>query len=413
MKLISNFCRLAVGVLFIFSGVVKGIDPLGSEYKFIDYFTAFGMSWMNFSALFFSFALSLLEFLIGVGLLLNIKTRLAAWGALLFMLVFTPLTLVLALFNPVSDCGCFGDAWVLTNWETFIKNCVLLLLVLLVFFRRKTYKPRFTVHEQNILLLCSVVFLCFIQSHCYRHLPLLDFRPYAIGTHIGEAMSIPAGEPLDEYQVTLTYKNLKTGKLKDFNASNHPWQDTLNWVYASSSRKLVKEGYKPAITGFRIEHPEQGDLTSDILNSDTYTFLLVAYNLEKSEEDWKNIRQLASYATQNGYHFYGLTATGEEFIRKFKKSRKLSFDFCFSDETQLKTIVRSNPGLLLIKEGTIIGKWAYRDIPTVQELKDKEPIGYALRQQQNRSERNLIYVLVLSYLCIIFVFLFRKSKRQY
>lgn len=211
MKLLRNICRILVGLLFIYSGFVKGIDPLGSDYKFADYFNAFNMSWMGFSTLFFSFVLSLAEFLIGMCLFLNIKTRWAAWGALIFMAIFTPLTLILAIKNPVTDCGCFGDALILTNWETFGKNVILLLMTLVIFYNKNKFRPVFNFLEQTVLLVCTIALMLCIEFYSYRHLPIIDFRPYAIGNNIAEGMTIPEGAPHDEYKITLKYKNKSTG----------------------------------------------------------------------------------------------------------------------------------------------------------------------------------------------------------
>ena len=317
MKLLMNVCRILVGAVFIFSGFVKGVDPLGSNYKFIDYFNAFGMGWMNFSALFFSFVLSLAEFLIGICLFLNIKTKWAAWGALLFMAVFTPLTLILAIKNPVTDCGCFGDAWVLTNWETFWKNVVLLAMVLVIFFKRDHYKSLFNFLEQTVLLTGTIVFMLCIEFYCYRHLPIIDFRPYAIGKNIQEGMSIPEDAPHDEYKTTLNYKNKNTGEVKEFDETNYPWQDTLNWEYHSSEQKLIKEGFKAPIHDFVMEHPNLGDITDEVLQDDNYTFLVISYNLNNiSTDNLEKINELAAYAREKGYRFYGLTASNSDVVKQ-------------------------------------------------------------------------------------------------
>lgn len=412
MKFLLNICRILIGLVFIFSGFVKGIDPLGSDYKFTDYFNAFGMSWMNFSALFFSFLLSMAEFIIGICLFLNIKTKLASWGALLFMAVFTPLTLILAIKNPVTDCGCFGDALVLTNWETFFKNIILLVMVLLVFFNRKRFKSIFNVLEQSVILTGSIIFMFCIEMYSYRHLPILDFRPYAVGANITEGMTIPEGAPHDEYSTTLKYKNKNTGEIKEFDESNFPWQDTLNWEFHSSSQKLLKEGYKAPIHDFVIEHPEYGDITEEVLNDDDYTFLVVSYKLSKaSAEAQDKLNKLAAYASENGYRFYGLTASNADEITDFVHKYNVNYSFCATDEIQLKTVIRSNPGLVLLKKGTIIDKWGHRDIPDADELKGKDPLSFCLLEQQYITDRYVIYSLALLYMFLLAFYMIKKYKR--
>ncbi len=412
MKLLMNVCRILVGAVFIFSGFVKGVDPLGSNYKFIDYFNAFGMGWMNFSALFFSFVLSLAEFLIGICLFLNIKTKWAAWGALLFMAVFTPLTLILAIKNPVTDCGCFGDAWVLTNWETFWKNVVLLAMVLVIFFKRDHYKSLFNFLEQTVLLTGTIVFMLCIEFYCYRHLPIIDFRPYAIGKNIQEGMSIPEDAPHDEYKTTLNYKNKNTGEVKEFDETNYPWQDTLNWEYHSSEQKLIKEGFKAPIHDFVMEHPNLGDITDEVLQDDNYTFLVISYNLNNiSTDNLEKINELAAYARDKGYRFYGLTASNSDVVKQLTDLHHIPYEFCSMDEIQLKTIVRSNPGLVLLKKGTVIDKWGHRDIPGIEILKDKEPLAYCLNEQQSITKKYVVYSLTLLYLCLLFLYMIKKYRK--
>ena len=413
MKLLRNICRILVGALFIYSGFVKGVDPLGSDYKFTDYFYAFGMSWMSFSALFFSFLLSLAEFLIGICLFFNIKTKWAAWGALLFMGVFTPLTLILAIKNPVTDCGCFGDALILTNWETFWKNVILLLMTLVIFFNKEKFKSVFNFLEQTVMLVCSIVFMLCIESYSYRHLPILDFRPYAIGKNIAEGMRIPEGAPHDEYKLTLKYKNKNTGEIQDFTEENFPWQDTLNWEHHSTEEKLISEGYKAPIHDFVIEHPEYGNITEEVLDDDNYTFLAVAYNINKtSSENQDKLNKLAAYAQDKGFRFYGLTASNTDDVQNYTQAHGVNYEFCSTDEIQLKTMIRSNPGLVLLRKGTVIDKWGHRDLPEVEDLQDKDLTSYCLSEQQNITDRYVVYSLILLYLCCLGYYMARKYKRQ-
>lgn len=413
MKLLRNICRILVGILFIYSGFVKGVDPLGSDYKFTDYFNAFGMSWMGVTALFFSFLLSMAEFLIGLCLFLNIKTRIASWGALLFMGFFTPLTLILAIKNPVTDCGCFGDALILTNWETFWKNIVLLAMTLVIFYNRSKFKSLFNFLEQTVILVCTIILMFSIQWYSYRHLPILDFRPYAIGKNIQSGMTIPEGAPHDEYETTLQYKNKNTGEVKDFTEQNFPWQDTVNWEYANSVQKLVKEGYKAPIHDFVIEHPEQGDITQEVLQDNNYTFLVISYNINKANPvQQEKLNRLAAYAQSKGYRFYGLSASVADDVHKYTEAHHVNYDFCSTDEIQLKTMIRSNPGLVLLREGTVIDKWGSRDIPEVEELQEQDLTAYCLQKQQGATDKYLIYTLVLLYFSCLFLYMARKYKRQ-
>lgn len=413
MKLLRNICRILVGLLFIYSGFVKGVDPLGSNYKFIDYFNAFHLSWLGNTALFLSFILALAEFMIGLCLFLNIKTKWAAWGALIFMAFFTPLTLVLAIKNPVTDCGCFGDALILSNWETFWKNIILLLMTLVIFYNKQKFKSIFNFLEQTVLLACSLIFMLCIELYCYRHLPIIDFRPYAIGKNITEGMTVPEDAPHDEYAITLKYKNKQTGEIKDFTEQNYPWQDTVNWEYSSSSEKLIKEGFKAPIHDFVIEHPEMGDITQEVLQDNSYTFLAVAYNINKTNpQNQEKLNRLAAYAQEKGYRFYGLSASVADDTRKYAEAHQVNYEFCSTDEIQLKTIVRSNPGLILLHEGTILNKWGHRDLPEVDEIKDKDLTAYCLNEQQGITNKYLVWTLILIYISCLGFYLARKYRKM-
>lgn len=413
MRLVKNLCRIIVGIVFIYSGFVKGIDPLGSDYKFTDYFNAFGMGWMNITTLFFSFALSLAEFLIGIALLFNLWVSRLAWGSLLFMIFFTPLTLVLALTNPVSDCGCFGDAMILTNWQTFWKNIILLLLAIMVFVYRKEYKSSLPLTGQFVFLtLAGVAMLC-LSIYCYRHLPVLDFRPYAIGKNISEGMRLPEGAESDQYEVTLKYRNKQTGEIRSFTEKNYPWQDTLNWKYESSSERLVKKGYITPIHDLMIEHPTLGNITDEILEDDNHTILAVAYNLNRSDTQYQPaINQLAEYAQEKGIRFYGLTSSSERDIETYKNRCNVPYEFCTVDEIQLKTMIRSNPGVIILREGTILDKWAGKDIPDVKELQDTDLTTYCVHSREQMQRIYLVYSIILLFFVAYLLIPRKKGKRN-
>ncbi len=413
MRLVKNLCRIIVGIVFIYSGFVKGIDPLGSDYKFTDYFNAFGMGWMNATTLFFSFALSLVEFLIGIALLFNLWVSRMAWGSLLFMAFFTPLTLVLALTNPVSDCGCFGDAMILTNWQTFWKNIILLLLAIMIFMYRKEYKSSLPLVGQfSFLALAGAGMLC-LSVYCYRHLPVLDFRPYAVGKNITEGMRLPEGAEPDQYEVTLKYKNKQTGEVQSFTEENYPWQDTLNWEYESSSERLVKKGYITPIHDLIIEHPTLGNITEEILEDDNHTILAVAYNLTQSDVQYQPaINRLAEYAQEKGIRFYGLTSSSERDIETYKKRYHVPYEFCTADEIQLKTMIRSNPGVIILREGTILDKWAGKDVPDVKELQDTDLTAYCVYSREQMQRIYLVYSIILLFFVAYLLIPRRKGKRN-
>ena len=413
MRLVKNLCRIIVGIVFIYSGFVKGIDPLGSDYKFTDYFNAFGMGWMNATTLFFSFALSLAEFLIGTALLFNLWVSRMAWGSLLFMAFFTPLTLVLALTNPVSDCGCFGDAMILTNWQTFWKNIILFLLAIMIFVYRKEYKSSLSLMGQfSFLTLAGAGMLC-LSIYCYRHLPVLDFRPYAVGKNITEGMRLPEGAKPDQYEVTLKYKNKQTGEVRSFTEENYPWQDTLNWEYESSSERLVKKGYITPIHDLVIEHPTLGNITEEILEDDNHTILAVAYNLNQSDTQYQPaINRLAEYAREKGIRFYGLTSSTERDIEAYKKRNHVPYEFCTADEIQLKTMIRSNPGVIILREGTILDKWAGKDVPDVKELQDTDLTAYCVYSREQMQRIYLVYSIILLFFVAYLLIPRRKGKRN-
>ena len=413
MRLVKNLCRIIVGIVFIYSGFVKGIDPLGSDYKFTDYFNAFGMGWMNATTLFFSFALSLAEFLIGTALLFNLWVSRMAWGSLLFMAFFTPLTLVLALTNPVSDCGCFGDAMILTNWQTFWKNIILFLLAIMIFVYRKEYKSSLSLMGQfSFLTLAGAGMLC-LSIYCYRHLPVLDFRPYAVGKNITEGMRLPEGAKPDQYEVTLKYKNKQTGEIRSFTEENYPWQDTLNLEYESSSERLVKKGYITPIHDLVIEHPTLGNITEEILEDDNHTILAVAYNLNQSDTQYQPaINRLAEYARKKGIRFYGLTSSTERDIEAYKKRNHVPYEFCTADEIQLKTMIRSNPGVIILREGTILDKWAGKDVPDVKELQDTDLTAYCVYSREQMQRIYLVYSIILLFFVAYLLIPRRKGKRN-
>lgn len=407
-KSLFLFSRVLVGVVFIYSGFVKGVDPLGSTYKFNDYFNAFNFEWATSFSFILSVLQSLAEFVIGVGILLNLKIKQSTWGALLFMMFFTPLTFVLALSNPVHDCGCFGDALILTNWQTFWKNVILLIPTIYLFVKRSKSNNVMGCYEQWAGLTISAVIMTLLLSYSYKHLPVLDFRPYKIGTHIPEKMSVPDGAPVDEWESLFIYA--KDGVENEFDIKNLP---DSTWTFVDAKHILKKKGYEPPIHDFSIVSQEGDDITDLVLASDNYSFLLIAYNLEKYDyTNHENIETLINFCNENGYNFYGLTASPNQDIDEYLENCNAYFDFYNTDEITLKTIVRSNPGLVLLKSGTIIDKWHNNDIPEIDELKSQLTASSILKQKKKADNFYILLLIVSSALMISLYLQLRKVIRK-
>ncbi len=366
----TNICRILLAIVFIFSGFVKANDPLGMQYKIQDYLQAFGViSWVPVSfPLLATAALALLEFGMGCYLLMGIRKRFTSLVVLVMMLVMTPFTLYLAIVNPVSDCGCFGDALILTNWETFWKNIILLIAAYSVFRWHDRVLRLIRPKSEWLTSLYIFIFCIVVFAYCLRHLPIFDFRPYHIGANIPQEMVIPKGAKPTVYDTKFILE--KNGVRKEFSLDNYP---DSTWTFVDS-RSIVKEkGYEPPIKDFSVEKVDDGqDLTDEILNSDNYIFLLVAYNLKETDDSEMDlINELYDYCQDHGYGFYALTSSLEGDIAAWRDRAGAEYPFGQMDEIALKTIVRSNPGLILLKKGVVINKWSNHDIPDEYQLTDK------------------------------------------
>ncbi|HDR52459.1 MAG TPA: DoxX family protein [Mariniphaga anaerophila] len=372
MKFIKHFSRIVVGLTFIFSGFVKGIDPWGSAFKFSDYFIAMNLDWLLWATFPLGVLLAFAEFAIGLGLLFNTFHRLAAWLAMLFMVFFTGLTLWIAIENPVTDCGCFGDALVISNWETFYKNLVLIALTFIVFYYRNNMKGAPGKKTGFVLSLLSVIIYAGIVIHSYNHLPIFDFRPYKVGVNIPEAMSIPSDAQQDVYENIFYYKNKNTGEVERFTEENYPWQDTLNYEFHDMESNLLQRGYEPPIHDFTIETQEGDDIIDFFIYDDNYVFILISYDLKKSStKPLGKINTLANWAMDQGFPFIGLTASLPNEYQIFAEKHHVPFEFFNCDEITLKTIIRANPGLMVLNNGTIVAKYHYNDIPSPEEFEQE------------------------------------------
>lgn len=392
MRTIVTICRYLLAATFIFSGFVKGIDPLGTAYKLHDYFMAFGMEWLNAATTVFAVMLCAAELLIGLLLLFGAGMRLGALGALVFMAIFTPLTLYLAIANPVSDCGCFGDAVKLTNWQTFFKNIVFLLAAIVLFVNRDELRTRHTALWSFVATIVLVVVSVLPSVHGLLRLPAIDFRPYSVGTNLRDAMRVPDGAPADVYRTTLYYE--KDGQVQEFDETNYPWQDTT-WTFVDSRSELVERGYTPPIGNFALTTPDGADITDSLLSREGYVLLVVAKRLEDMRpQATALLAKLYAQAQQAGLPFVCATATPSDQMALFARQHGIG-GFVQADETVLKTIVRANPGLLMLHQGTIIGKWHWRAMPQLDLSGQTSIDAQCLALQRQQRNKLLVGALLL------------------
>ena len=378
---ITTVCRFVLAVVFIFSGFVKAIDPLGTQYKIQDYLDAFGWTGVfpEFVPFIASALLGMLEFCLGVYLFFGIRRIIAPRAVVAMMAVMTPLTFWLAWDHPVSDCGCFGDALVLTNWETFGKNVVLLAMSLVVLKWRRRLFPLATTRFDWLIALYGFLYILCMTVYCYRHLPVFDFRPYYVGADIRQGMSIPEGEEPTEFETRFVLQ--KDGVEKEFTLENYP---DSTWTFVDSKTVVKKQGYEPPIHDFSMIRYDDGeDITEQVLADEGYTFLLVAHQLGQANQSRMDlINELYDYCLEYGYAFYCLTSSSDEDILKWQEDTGAEYPFCLMDNITLKTMVRFNPGLMLLKKGTVVGKWSIIDIPDEYQLVgplEQLPMGEANR----------------------------------
>ena len=372
LKMIVNLCRIIVAVTFIFSGFVKAIDPIGTQYKLQDYLGAIGMAGIlpNWTLLAVAVFLAAIEFCIGIFLLFAIQRRLISKLTVAFMAFMTMVTAWIVVADPVKDCGCFGDALHLTNTETLIKNIVLLVCSLAIMYRPLAMFRFVSKSNQWIVTNYTIVFILVSSGLSLYYLPIFDFRPYHIGVNIPRGMEIPKGAKLPQFKTTFIME--KNGQRKEFALDNYP---DASWKFIDSKTVQTSEGYIPPIHDFSITDNKTGlDLTNSVLSHKGYTFLLIAPHLETADDsNFGDIDRLYEYAQSYDIPFYCLTASTTKAIKRWIDLTGAEYSFCITDEAVLKTIIRSNPGLLLLKDGTIINKWSHNNLPN--EAKLSRPIS--------------------------------------
>lgn len=406
VNIVLTAARILFGITFVFSGFVKAVDPIGFAYKIEDYLIAFQLIPFIPLALTFAVTLILVELLLGVFILLGLYRKLSTAMGVLFMAVMTPMTLYIAIKNPVEDCGCFGDALVISNWDTFYKNIVLVLLAVLLLVYHKRIKPLFTNKSKGLVV--GFVFLFSLLFCLYNifYLPIMDFRPYKVGVNIAEQMENDVSNG-DVYENIYIYE--KDGVEEEFTEDNFPWEDST-WTFVDYQSKLIKEGEKPLIDEFYITayakdgagaFVKGGDITDDILTNKVVLFVVSLSLDDAREKGMKQIIALADYAADNDIELLVATSSEAAAIEQWHREwGNPKVGYGLMDELTLKTIVRSNPGLLLLSEGTIVGKWSSRRLPNQRQL---EGMVVKLKAEEKSLPINNNSTASLLIICAIFV----------
>ncbi|MVT08646.1 BT_3928 family protein [Chitinophaga tropicalis] len=362
MKLFLNLLRIIVGVLFIFSGLIKANDPLGLSYKMDEFFEVLHLTFLSPYSLAYSVIMNSLEIILGVALLLGYGMRLVSWLLLLMIAFFTFLTAYALFSGTIKECGCFGDCIKLTPAETFWKDVILLVMILIIFIYHKRIQPLFGKKASIAVLVLSVVFSGGIQWYTLEHLPIVDCLGYKVGNNIPEAMKLPPGARPAEYETVLIYE--KDGKQKEFTAENYPWSDST-WVFVDRKDKLVREATgEAAVKDFILTDFDGVNQTQAILSESQPVYLFLVKDVTKAGKGWDEKMHALQKQFQDGkIYIYGVTASGKADLSAFTAAHGLQFPFVQMDGTAIKTAGRSNPCLILLEKGTIKGKWHYNDIP--------------------------------------------------
>lgn len=404
INILVELSRIVVGVTFVFSGFVKSVDPLGFTYKIQDYLVEMNLVDLYDFALPSAIFLVVAEFVLGALLLLGLYRKPVTILIALMMIFFTPFTLWIALTNPVENCGCFGDALVISNWQTFYKNLIIVSGAILLMLKWSLIKPLFKRRMVPFAAVFVVLFGLLFALHNVYNLPVIDFRPYKIGANIPQQMYIDP-EKADVIETVFIYS--KDGEDKEFTEDNYPWNDST-WTFVDMKTRVVVEGEKPAIEDFSIQslyYDELesswnigGDITDMVLSDTKYTFLMVSYSLENINEKYLDkFRSVMQYAESNGYPFYLLTASSENVVGEWEANYKTGVQFCHADERALKTMIRANPGLILLKEGDVINKWDDSKVP----VPNSEILQ--INNPQKDNEVKLLLIALLFFVPLLFM----------
>lgn len=351
-----TICRVLVGALFIFSSFTKGVDPLGTKYKILDYLAAYNMTWLNGMAMVLSMGLILAEFLVGICLLIKVYPRLAVLGATLLMLFFTITTLFDALYNLVPDCGCFGTAVKMSNWQTFYKNLVIDALLIPLIMNNKLLENKLSGRSNFIIAsIFALLFLGF-EIYNYRHLPVVDFMNWKVGKQMNVQSDAPA-------RIYLTFKNRITGEKQEYLSSEYPWNDSV-WAAQWEFVDQRVDG-DVNVLGFSALDADGDDVTDMLLNTENL-LMFTSNDLTKvSAKEWDKVKEITNYAENRGYIVVWTVANEAEYVEYLRTKYDFLNEVFYADELEIKTIVRSNPGLIWLDNGLVKDKWSSVDFKKV------------------------------------------------
>ena len=359
---LSGIFRSLVGLLFIFSSFVKGVDPIGFSYKIHDYLSAYNMTWLNSLSLILAIAAITVEFVVGIAMLLDIKPKFFTVIASLLMIFFTILTLMDALYNKVPDCGCFGDAVIMTNWQTFYKNLTIDLALLIVWFSFNKIKPLFYNNaEIGITITFTVLFLA-MEIYCLLFLPIVDFRDWKVG----KKMTLDNPLPIEYYA---EYRNDTTGMTKIYKVEEIPYYDSTwmeHWQFVRQSN-IDKNEYPHNV---RLFDETSTDVTNSILSNPDYHVMIVSYSIENMKmKNFDKLKALIDYCVSHNYSLEFVTSSEIDTYNEFVNQNELhDLTFCNADDIELKAMIRSNPGIVAMKNGVVIKKWSRFNIPNEMKL---------------------------------------------
>ena len=414
MKFLRTFSCLLIGIMFIFSGLTKAIDPIGSGFVIAEYLKALGLDFFTPLAVTGGVVQSMVELLLGVALIVGLRMRLTTLFSMAIMVFFTFFTLWIALYNPVRHCGCFGDAIILSNWETFYKNLIFTPFTIFLFVQRKHFRPLAAPKwEWSALALFGLVSIL-LSIYCYRHLPLIDFTGFRVGNHIPQAMTVPDDAPKHQYETTLTYQ--KGTVVQTFTMDNIP---DSTWTFISAKTRLVKMGALPQIPTFAVSTYQEGRYITDSLLSikGPLLILIVPHTdkaLTKAFEKAKSIYQQT--AEQGRLPFITLSGSNEEMTSEMLHQYGITAPFFFADTKTLYTMIRANPGLMLLYDATVVAKWSAYDIPDLSKIErlldqDWEVVSATSRMMEllRMSLSTVLFLILLGALRLVFKYVYRQS----